>query len=67
MAKKVMFVEQRPDRKYNVIEKGNSKPAAVARTQAEGIKKAHKIDPDATLHVERVRDIGPDRDKWRKI
>jgi hypothetical protein len=67
MAKKVLFVEQRPDHKYNVTEKGNSKPLAVTNTQSAGIEKAKKIDPNATLHVERVRDIGPGRDKWRKI
>jgi hypothetical protein len=67
MAKKVLFVEQRPDHKYNVIEKGNSKPLAVTNTQAKAIQKAQKIAPDAGLHVERVRDVGPGRDKWRKI
>jgi hypothetical protein len=59
MAKKVLFVEQRPDHKYNVTAKGNSKPLAITKTQADAIKKAQKIDPDAALHVERVRDIGP--------
>jgi hypothetical protein len=67
MAKKVLFVEQRADRKYNVTEKGNSKPLAVTKTQGQAIDKAQTIAPDATLHVERVRDIGPGRDKWRKI
>lgn len=66
MAKKVLFVEQRPDHKYNVTEKGNSKPLAITKTQADAIKRARKIAPDAALHVERVRDIGPGRDKWRK-
>jgi len=67
MAKKVLFVEQRSDHKYKVTEKGNSKPLAVTNTQAKAIEKAQKIAPDATLHVERVRKIGPGRDKWRKI
>jgi hypothetical protein len=67
MAKKVLFVEQRPDNKYNVIEKGSPKPLAITKTQAQAIQKAQKIAPDAALHVERVRDIAPGRDKWRKI
>ena len=67
MAKKVLFIEQRPDHKYNVTEKGNSKPIAVAKTQAKAIEKAQAIAPDGALHVERVRNIGPGRDKWRKI
>jgi hypothetical protein len=59
MAKKILFVEQRPDNKYNVTEKGNSKPLAVTKAQAEAIQKAQKIAAEAALHVERVRDVGP--------
>jgi hypothetical protein len=33
----------------------------------KGIDKARSMDSDATIHVERVRDIGPGRDKWRRI
>src|ERR1700729_1169475 len=65
ITKKVLFVEQRPNHKYSVTERGNSKPLAVTNRQAEAIQKAQKIAPDAALHVERVRDIGPGRDKWR--
>jgi uncharacterized protein DUF2188 len=67
MAKKVFFVEQRSDGKYNLTEKGNSKPLAVTKTQGKAIDRAQTIAPDAALHVERVRNIGPGRDKWRKI
>lgn len=67
MTKKVLFVEQRSYYKYNVTEKGNSKPLAVTNTQAEAIQKAQTIAPDAALRVKRVRDVGPGRDEWRKI
>ena len=67
MAKKVLFVEQRPDGKYKLTEKGNTTPLAVTKTQAKAIDKAQMIAPEATVHVERVRNIGPGRDKWRKI
>jgi hypothetical protein len=50
----------------------NSRPnadraSAATDTQAEAIAKAKQMDPDAAIHVERVRDIGPGRDKWRKL
>jgi hypothetical protein len=67
MAKKVFFVEQREDKRYNVTEKGVKTPFAVTSTQAKGIDAAKGKDPDAAIHVERVRDVGPGRDKWRKI
>lgn len=67
MAKKVLFVEQRSDGKYKVTEKGKTNPVAVTDTQSKAIGKAQKIAPDAALHVERVRNVGPGRDKWRKI
>jgi hypothetical protein len=38
----------------------------VTDTQGEGIATAKKLNPNAVIHVERVRDIGPGRDKWRK-
>ncbi|MBI1202182.1 MAG: hypothetical protein GC182_06685 [Rhodopseudomonas sp.] len=67
MAKKVFFVEQRDDHRYNVTEKGVKTPFAVTQTQAQGIDTAKTRDPNAAIHVERVRDVGPGRDKWRKL
>jgi hypothetical protein len=61
------FIEQRPDGRYNVAKPNAGRPSAVTETQAEGIARARELDPNATIHVERVRDIGPGRDKWRKI
>jgi hypothetical protein len=52
------FVEQRPDGCYNVSRPNADRASAVT---------ARSMDPDATVHVERVRDVGPGRDKWRKI
>jgi hypothetical protein len=47
---------------------GNKKPLAVDATQDAAIKKARKLDPEAAIHVERVRDVeSGGRDKWRKI
>jgi hypothetical protein len=67
MAKQVFFVEQREDGRYNVTKKGVKTPFAVTPTQARGIGVARFRNPDAAIHVERVRDVGPGRDKWRKI
>ena len=61
------FIEQRPDGRYNVSKPNAGRASAVPDTQGAGIAKAKDLDPNATIHVERVRDVGPGRDKWRKI
>ncbi len=61
------FIERRPDGRYNVSKPNAERPSAVTDTQAEGIGRARQMNPDAAIHVERVRDVGPGRDKWRKI
>ena len=44
------------------------KPLAVEPTQDAAIEKARKLEPDAAIHVERVRNVeGGGRDKWRRI
>jgi hypothetical protein len=67
MNEEKFFIEQRPDGRYNVSRPNAERASAVTDTQAEGIARARQIDPNATIHVERVRDVGPGRDKWRKI
>jgi hypothetical protein len=61
------FIEQRPDGRYNVSKPNAERASAVSDTQAEAIARARQMNPDAAIHVERVREIGPGRDKWRKI
>ena len=61
------FIEKRPDGRYNVSKPNADRASAVTDTQAEGIAKAKQLDPDATIHVARVRNIGPGPDKWRKL
>jgi hypothetical protein len=40
----------------------------VEPTQDAAIEKARKLDPDAAIHVERVRNVeGGGLDKWRRI
>ena len=41
---------------------------AVEPTQDAAIEKARKLESDAAIHVERVRNVdGGGRDKWRRI
>ncbi|WP_426436040.1 DUF2188 domain-containing protein [Bradyrhizobium genosp. P] len=67
MSRNEFFIEQRSDGRYNVLRPNADRASATADTQAEAIDRARVIDHDATIHVERVRDIGPGRDKWRKL
>ncbi|MBS1717796.1 MAG: DUF2188 domain-containing protein [Armatimonadetes bacterium] len=64
--KEEFFIEQRPDGRYNVARPNAERASAVTDTQGEAIDRARQMNPDATLHVERVRSVGPGRDKWRK-
>lgn len=66
MAKDEYFVEQREDGKYRVLKPGADRASAVTDTQKEAIDTAHRMNPEATVHVERVRNVGPGRDKWRE-
>ena len=61
------FIEQREDGRYNISKPDAARPSAVTDTQAEGIARAKEMDPNAAIHVERVRQVGPGRDKWRRI
>lgn len=60
------FVERRADGRYNVEKPNAQKASAVTNTQREAINRAHRMNPEATVHIERVRNVGPGRDKWRK-
>jgi hypothetical protein len=60
------FVEQGEDGRYRVLKPNAQRVSAVADTQAEAIAEAKRLNPGATIRVERVRDVGPGRDKWRR-
>ena len=63
---KNLFIEQHKDG-YAIL-RGVKEPLAVEPTQDAAIEKARKLDPDAAIHVERVRTVeGGSRDKWRRI
>ncbi len=60
------FIERRPDGRYSVEKPNANRASAVTRTQADAIARARAMNPGASILVERVRNVGPGRDKWRK-
>jgi hypothetical protein len=67
MTKRKDFYIEQHDGQYKVSRANAARASAVTDTQKEAIARAREIDPNAAVHVERVRDIGPGRDKWRKV
>ena len=64
---KSLFIEQHKDG-YAILRGGVKEPLAVEATQDAAIEKARKLESDAAIHVERVRNVeGGGRDKWRRI
>lgn len=61
------FIEQRKQGDYAVRKPDSDRASVTAETQKEAIEKAREMNPNATIHVERVRNthVGH-RDKWRK-
>lgn len=64
--KEELYVERRDEGDYAVRRPGSERASAVLPTQAEAIERAKEIDPNAAIHVERVRETNRGgRDKWR--
>lgn len=62
-----LYVERRLDGNYAVRKENSDRASAVVPTQKEAIEHAKKLNPDAAVHVERVRNTnGGSPDKWRK-
>jgi len=67
MAKKQLFVEQRPQGDYAVRRGNADRASAVLPTQAEAINRARELNPGHAPLVERVRNTSVGgRDQWRK-
>ncbi|MEM5346065.1 DUF2188 domain-containing protein [Paraburkholderia azotifigens] len=63
-----LFIERRDDKKFAVRKGGSERASAVTQTQAEAIARAKELNPDAAIHVERVRTTNVGKpDKWRKV
>lgn len=61
-----LFIERKSDGNYRVLKPNAERASAVAPTQGQAIERAKQLNPDAAIHVERVRNVGPGPDKWRK-
>jgi pyridoxine/pyridoxamine 5'-phosphate oxidase len=62
-----LFVERRPEGDYAVRKPNADRASAVAPTQAKAIERAKELNPNAAVHVERVRNTNVGSpDKWRK-
>jgi hypothetical protein len=63
-----LYVEQwKSTKDYAVRRPGSDKASAVEETQADAIERAREIEPNAAIHVERVRNTSKgSRDQWRK-
>ena len=66
MSKEGVYVEQRPDGEFAVRKEGSKRASAVKPTQAEAIARAKELAPGGEIHVERVRNVGDGRDKFRE-
>jgi len=67
MSNKDLFIERRPQGDFAVRRAKSERASAVAPTQAKAITEARKLEPDATVLVERVRHTSVGKpDKWRK-
>lgn len=68
MSKNNLFIEKRPDGQFAVLQPDAKRASALVPTQREAIERAKSINPDAAIHVERVRHVpGGSPDKWRKL
>lgn len=62
-----LFVERRQQGDYAVRKPDSSRASAVLPTQREAIERAKELNPEAAVHVERVRHTEKGSpDKWRK-
>jgi hypothetical protein len=67
MAKNEVFIERREQGDYAVRKPGSERASAILPTQTKAIERAREMNPNASVHVERVRDTNVGgRDKWRK-
>jgi hypothetical protein len=61
------FIERRDEGDYAIRKPNSERASDVLPTQQEAIERARQMNPDAAIHVERVRrtDVGKP-DQWRR-
>lgn len=67
MSKNNLYVEKRSQGDFAVRKPDSQRASAVEPTQAKAIERARELNPNAAVHVERVRHTtSGSPDKWRK-
>ncbi|MGN6210399.1 DUF2188 domain-containing protein [Asticcacaulis sp.] len=66
MSKQGLYIEPREQGDYAVRREDSKRASATAPTQKEAIARARELEPDAEIHVARVRGAGDGPDKFRK-
>jgi Uncharacterized protein conserved in bacteria (DUF2188) len=68
LSKDSFYIEKRDQGDFAIRKANSERASAVQPTQAKAVKKAQQMNPDAAIHVERVRHTkGGTPDKWRKL
>ena len=67
MSDDVFFIEPREGGGYRALKEGAQRASLVTDTQREAIEQVKQRNPTATIHVARVRNVGPGPDKFRKV
>ncbi len=67
MTKDKIFIEPRSGGGFGAKHEGGQRAVITASTQREVIQQTEAKYPNATVHVARVRNVGPGPDKYRKI
>lgn len=62
-----IYIEPRPDGGFGAKHEGGKRVVVVGETQRQVIQETKAKYPEATVHVARVREVGPGPDKFRKI
>ena len=66
MANNRIYIEPRENGGFGAKHEGGQRAVITAPTQREVIQQTQARYPDATVHIARVRNVGPGPDKFRK-
>ena len=67
MADQGVYIERGLNGQFVVKREGAERASALFSTQEDAISYARRTYAGHDIHVERVRSVGPGRDRWRKI
>jgi hypothetical protein len=66
MSKDIIFIEPRDGGGFGATHEGGKRAVITGQTQHEVIQETKAQYPEATIHIARVRGVGPGPDKFRK-